>query len=168
MSYVCSECGKTHDGFPALAFKRPDYWLGLPAYKKFFGKSDDDRCRTPDGHYFVRAVLEIPVHNGPEPKLEYGLWASLSKKNFRRYAMTYGDADQSKLGPMFGWMSNEISDFPGSLNLKCYVQPRDEKLRPMLEIEPTDHPLSLAHHNGIAFELAQRIVHRGLNSGASD
>ena len=163
MSYICSVCGDEHEGFPALAFKRPDYWLGLSPFKTILGKADNDSCRTSDGHFFVRGVLEIPVLNGPEPKLDFGLWSTLSKANFRRYRKTFHDADQSKLGSMFGWVSNEINAFPGSTNQKCYVYPRDGRLRPLLEIEPSDHPLSLAYQNGITFELAQSIVHEALN-----
>jgi hypothetical protein len=160
MSFVCSVCGEEHDGLPALALGKPDYWLSLTPGQQEQGKIDANLCATFDDHYFVRGVLVIPITDGPEPTIEFGPWSSLSADNFKRYVATFEDEDQSKLGEMFGWLSNELYGFPGSLNLKCHVLPQDSNQRPLIELEPTDHPLALAQRNGISFERALQLVHR--------
>jgi hypothetical protein len=43
---------------------------------------------------FVRACLEIPIHGVSEPFL-WGVWVSLSQKNFDRYVTTYDHPDRS-------------------------------------------------------------------------
>jgi hypothetical protein len=163
MSYVCSVCGAEHDGLPALTFKSPDYWHALDEENRANGRCDSDVCvtRTPEEHFFVRCALVLPIKNGPERTLEFGVWSTLSRDNFMRYAETFNDADQSKLGPMFGWLSNEIAgDFAGAANLKCHIHPQDDRQRPIVELEPTNHPLALAQRDGITFEYAQHLVHR--------
>jgi len=144
---------------PAVGLKHPDYWLSLSDEKKAQGYCGGDMCWTADGHYFVKGILILPIVDQPNLTLEYSAWSSLSEANYDRYQETYSDADQSKLGGMFGWFSNSIQGFPGSLNLKCEVRPQDGTKRPLLDLEPTEHPLSLAQHNGIAFDEAQRLVH---------
>lgn len=163
MSFVCSVCGEEHDGLPALTFKSPDYWRALDEESRAAGRCDADFCvtRTPEENFFIRCVLVLPINDGPERTLEFGVWSTLSRENFMRYGETFSDSDQSKLGPMFGWFSNEMrGDFSGSFNLKCRVHPQDNRQRPMVELEPTDHPLAVAQREGITFEYAQRLMHK--------
>jgi hypothetical protein len=160
MSFTCSICGEEHEGLPALAFIDPDYWSMLSEEDRAKGECDADLCITHDGHYFVRCVLVIPINDGPEETLEYGVWSSLSESNFKRYVASFNDQDQSKLGVMFGWLSNEIpGELAGSGNLKCNVQPQDNRQRPQIELQPSDHPLARAQREGISFEQAQRLFH---------
>jgi len=162
MSYVCVVCGQEHDGLPALAFHRPDHWLALSAEQQAQGKCDNDLCMTPDGNFFVRGVLEIPIVDGPEPNIEFGVWTTLSEASFGQYVTSFSDLDQSKLGTLFGWFANEMrNEFAGSTNLKCNVRPQDNRQRPLIEIQqPSDHPLAIAQRDGITFEHAQRLVHQ--------
>ena len=160
MSFTCSVCGETHDGFPALAFIDPDHWSMLSDEQRAQGECDADLCMTPDGHYFVRCVLALPINDGPEGSLEYGVWSSLSETNFKRYIASFQDHDQSKLGVMFGWLSNEIpGELAGSGSLKCNVLPQDDRRRPLIELQASDHPLARGQREGISFEQAQRLYH---------
>lgn len=159
MSFVCSICGKAHEGLQAVAYLRPQYWLGLTPEQQSQGKIDQDLCATFDGHSFVRCALRLPLTDGPERTLEFGPWSSLSEKNFWRYVETFQDPEQSKIGDTFGWLSNEIKGFPASLNLSCRVEPQDNNQRPLILVDPSDHPLSVAQRAGISFEQALRIAH---------
>lgn len=159
MSFVCSVCGETHEGLAAWAYGRPDNWLGLSDSEKAEGKCSDDLCRTPHGHFFVRAVLELPLIGGPQPTFEFGVWGSLSAANFERYVDTFDDDDQSKLGPMFSYLSNEVRGFPDSFALKSNLLPQDHRKRPFVELEPTDHPLAIAQRVGIEFGKVLEIIH---------
>ena len=167
-SFVCSICGQTHQGLPAQTLMRPDPWLALTEEEKTKGACSDDLCYTPDRQYFIRCVLTLPLVGGPDPSFEFGLWSSLSEANFKRYYETFDDADQAKLGAMFGYLSNEIPGFEGSFALKVNVHPRNDRQRPWLELEPTDHPLSVAQRNGISFEKVLEIIHPELEAGSGD
>ena len=160
MNYACSICGEAHDNFPAWVIRAPDHWLGMSDEERALGKCDSDLCRTSDGHFFVRAVLVLPLIDGPQDTVEFGVWGSLSEKNFWRYVETFDDNDQSKLGWMFSYLSNEIGGFPGSLTLNANLHPRDNRLRPLMELEPTDHPLSVAQRGGVPYRRFLEIVHK--------
>ena len=159
LTHTCSVCGKTHEGLGAWAFKRPDHWLALSEEQRQEGKANDDLCETPDGHFFVRAVLLLPIVDGPEKTFEFGVWSTLAEQNFRRYCDSFDDDDQSKLGPMFGYLANEIRQFPGSLYLKASLHPQDARQRPVMELEPTDHPLPRAQAAGIRYADALSLIH---------
>lgn len=161
MSFICSVCGKEHDGeLPALAFLEPDYWHWLPQDQKNKGSITADDCVTPDGHFFIRCSLEIPIKERPNQPVSFGVWSTLSEQNYQRYADAFFDEHQSKLGKMFGWFSNEIGGkFAGSLNLKCQVVPQDDRQRPLIELEQTDHPLAVAQQEGIPFAHFLRLLH---------
>ena len=159
MSFVCSVCNSVHDGLPALGMRLPDYWRGLSEKERARGGCGSDLCRTSDGHFFVRAVLVLPMIDGPEASFEFGVWCSLSEVNFQRYSGSFDDNDQSKLGSMSSYLSNEIRHFPGSLSLRADLRPQDDRQRPLVELEPTDHPLAVAQHDGIRYQRVLEILH---------
>ena len=125
MSYVCSICGKAHDDLGAWALQKPDPWLGLSDEERAQGRCSSDLCETADGQFFVRSVLELPLTGGPEPTFEFGVWGALSEANFRRYVESFDDDDQSRLGPMFSYLSNELRGYPDSFALKANLHPQD-------------------------------------------
>ena len=157
-AWTCSACGETHTGLFDIAYDKPFPWSDsdnrisnadlLPGMTHFLA---DDFCVLEGEDYFVRCVLELPIL-GTDEAFGLGIWSSLSKKNFTLYVENFRDRDQGRLGPWFGWFSNRLSGYPDTLNLKCRVHPRDERQRPWVEMEPTDHPLSLDQRNGITLD----------------
>ena len=157
--YRCTKCEKVHEGLPAIAYDAP-----LPYYE--LCEDDrvnnamltDDLCGIDGEHWFVRAVLEIPIVGHAET-LEWGVWGSLSEANFNRYRETFDDDDQSKIGPMFSWFSSRLPGYPDTFNLRCRIVPRDDRQRPLIEFHPEDmHTLVLDHRNGISLERAIEFV----------
>jgi hypothetical protein len=157
--YRCTKCEKVHEGLPAIAFDAP-----LPYYQ--LSEEDrvenavltDDLCGIAGEHWFVRAVLEVPVI-GHREKLEWGVWGSLSEESFMLYRDSFEDDDQSRLGPMFSWFSSRLPEYPDTANLRCRVVPRDGRQRPLIEFPPDDeHALALDVRNGISLERAIAFV----------
>ena len=159
MSFACTHCGETHEGLPAWVAAKPDPWFGLTEDEQRRAKCDENLCDTRDGHFFVRAVLQLPLVEGPEPSFEFGVWGSLSEDNFKRYTENFQRRDRSKLGWMFSYLSNELPGFPGTRGLKAHLHPQDDLQRPLMELEPTDHPLAIAQREGIPFAKALEIIH---------
>ena len=158
-TFVCTICGTAHEGLPAMVSHHPDYWGHLADEQRAEGRLSEDLCKTADGLYFVRCVCILPLVGGPEPHVQLGVWGSLSEANFNRYVETFEDNDQSKLGEMTSWFSNEIVQFPGSRGLPAWVVPQDARQRPLIEIHESDHPLYWAQRNGIRYADALAIVH---------
>jgi hypothetical protein len=63
---------------------------------------------------------------------------------------------------MFSWLSNSISEYPDTLNLKMYAHTQIIGQYPKFELEPTDHPLSQEFHNGITPERVKEIMRNRL------
>jgi hypothetical protein len=158
--FVCPLCGRTHLCVPALVLVRPDAWWTLSKSERSKGAATDDACYIPEAGYFISGVLTLPLVDGPEPVTEFGVWASVSEDDFKRYYADVNEDDQSGLGPMPGALANELRGFPGSSGLKLTLRPRDGRRRPSAELEPSDHPLALAQREGVAFATVLDITHR--------
>ena len=115
-----------------------------------------DTCIIDDEDFFIRGVIEIPVHDYPET-FGFGVWVSQKRENFDTYMENF---DSSEIGPFFGWLCNSIGYYEEeTLLLKTMAHFRGEGLRPSIEVEPTEHPLAVDQHEGISLEKAWAIVH---------
>jgi hypothetical protein len=166
--FECSCCGEWHDGFPMdLAFDEPHYVAEVPIAERSARVIElgDFRVLQQDDatHYFIRGVLEIPLANSDD-LFCYGVWASLSEKSFELARAAY--AANEEAGPFFGWFSNRLPGYPETLGLKTHVHVR-AKVRAAIELEPTDHPLSLEQRNGIDLARVQAIVEGALHPSPS-
>ncbi len=155
--YKCSTCDGWHEGFPDVGYASPLYADEISEAersKRLFLTSD--LCVIDNEHFFIRCLLLLPVL-GTSEAFGWGVWSSLSKTNFLRYQEHY-DEDMSDWAPMFGYLSNKLPDYPDTLSLHLSVQPQAAGQRPLLTLEPTDHPLSVEQRDGIALEKVLRLV----------
>ena len=147
--------------FDLVAFA-PDFWEGPEDYEpnsslRMEGDFlSEDFCVLRGEHYFVRCVFDIPVH-GMEEKFGFGLWSTLSRRNFDLYVDGFDDGRYEDLGPWTGWFSNRIATFEDALNQPCWVHPQLDRQRPVISLEDDDHPLAIAQREGISAERVLEI-----------
>jgi hypothetical protein len=147
--FKCTVCGKEHEGLPDLAFDSPIYYGQLPEdERERRAVLTSDTCVIDEEDFFVRACLAIPI-KGKGALFVWGVWVSLSKHNFLRYAGFLGKDPPSDEGPYFGWLSNRLPNYPDTLNLKTHLLLQSGRRRPQVELEPTDHPLSAQQREGV-------------------
>lgn len=157
-AWVCGCCGEAHGGLFDLASWKPEFWPGAEEQQPNTNLSGathiltEDFCILEGEHHFVRAVLELPIIGAPGEVFGFGVWSTLSERNFRLYAQTFDSGEQDELGPWFGWFSNRLKGYPDTLNLKCQVRPRGGRQRPLIELDATDHPLAVEQQHGITFD----------------
>ena len=160
--FQCRTCGKWHEGLPLdYAYDAPYYWSdSLKSDPDCFLNSD--LCVIKGHDYFVRGLIEIPVIGSDQP-FRWGVWTSLSKKNFDKMVELWNDPKLLDEPPYFGWLSTSIDIYPQTLNLKVDVISRAITERPYIVLEPTDHPLAMEQRHGITMdrvrEIAERAVH---------
>jgi hypothetical protein len=156
MKFRCHTCGKMHDDLPDIGADKPDQWWSVPAKERSKRiKLTKDACVI-DDDYFIRGVIEIPIHDYPE-RFGFGVWVSQKKENFFKYRE---NPDTDKIGPFFGWLCTRIAYYEDSTSLlKTMAHFRTGNLRPTIELEPTDHPLAVDQRNGITLDKAWEIVH---------
>lgn len=156
--WTCPCCGEKHAGIFDLACDNPEFWQGDREKKPNSGARfsntilTEDFCILEGEHFFVRSVLNMPIIGRAGREFGYGIWVTLSKKNFDLYLDTFDAGEQGHLGPWFGWFSNRLKGYPDTLNLKCQVHPKDGRQRPSVELESTEHPLAVEQREGIAFD----------------
>lgn len=146
-----------HDDLPDLSFDRPGYAADVPEEElEDRVKLSEDLCIVDNEHYFIRGVLKIPIHDY-DYDLGFGVWVSQKKENFEAYLDNYHTPD---IGPFFGWLSNEFR-FGGqpTTSLKTMALFQGNGQRPLIELEESNHPLSVAQRNGISLDQAWEIVH---------
>ena len=153
-SFTCACCGRTVTELPDLAFAAPAHYDQIPEPERA-GRATlgPDFCVLDAEDYFIRVVLPIPLL-GTDRTFMWGVWTTLSEANFQRYVETFNDRDQSKLGGMFGWLSNRVPHYPETLSLQTTVWPQDGNQRPHLWINKAhaDHPLFREQREGMSPE----------------
>ncbi len=156
--YLCRSCGRTHDGLPfSYGSDAPAYWSsGFAADDRSI--LDQELCVIRAEHYFVRARLVIEVTDA-EDDFDWGVWVSLSRENFRRVYEMWESPDRAAEPPYFGWLSTELPAYPVStLNLRTNLHTMPPGERPLVELEPTGHPLAVEQRTGITVARVQEIA----------
>jgi hypothetical protein len=156
------------DGPPlAWHLEAPDLWSSLSSSeRKQRGRLSSDQCVIDNEHFFVRGLVEIPVLDGDGP-FAWGVWVSLSKVNFERTTALWHDPNRVNEPAYFGWFCNSIPGYPETLHLKTAVHSREVGLRPLIELEATDHPLSIEQRNGITAGRLRSIAEQMHHHNAS-
>jgi hypothetical protein len=157
MPYQCTHCGETHDDLPDIAADRPDHWWSVPEKdRKRKIQFTADTCVIDRRDYFIRGVLFLPIHDHERP-LGFGVWVSQKKENFMKYVR---NPNTDKIGPFFGWLCTNIRYYKDdTTSLKTMAHFFADNRRPMIELEPTEHPLAVDQREGITLEKAWEIVH---------
>jgi hypothetical protein len=159
-SFNCSGCGKIHEGSPSFAFEAPDPYLEQSDQVKEKGKLGSDLCFYEDEqgyHYFVRVIIELPIHGVSEPFM-WGVWVSLSEESYNHYVETYDEPDVSRI--YFGWLCNYLPYYENTYALATNVHPREGGDRPLLSLHESDHELYSDFVNGMSIQKAQEIAEK--------
>ena len=155
--WTCVACGDEHEGVFDLAAFAPDLWDGPEEYApnpelRMDGDFlSEDFCVVGGEHFFVRCVFEIPVH-GLDEKFGFGVWSTLSRRNFDIYVDGFDEARFADLGPWTGWFSNRIATFEDTLYQPCWVHPQLASQRPVISFHDEGHELAAAQRDGISAE----------------
>jgi hypothetical protein len=174
LRWKCGNCEEWHTG-PCLDFSYPSphYWLqeheeasrcanlsiaDIEVPTTFL---DEDYCAIEGHDFFVRGLIHLPII-GTAETFRWGVWGSLSKENFKRLLGSVEDRKRAEVPPMFSWLSNQIDEYPNTLNIKMYAHIQEPGLRPIFELERTDHPLSKEYYNGITAERVKEVMIRRL------
>jgi hypothetical protein len=166
-AFKCTCCGEIHEGSPSIAFRAPDYYACLSEEQKAsWGKLSSDFCtitKDENTDYFIRTILEVPIHGVDEPFL-WGVWVSVSKKSFDRCWETYENPIEGE--GYFGWVCNEIPGYPYPESRPADVIVQLDGQRPKVILhrgETEDDQLVIDQMNGISVAQAQQLAENALH-----
>ncbi len=158
MRFHCGVCGQDHDELPDIGADYPDHWFLVPeAERERRVEYCADACAVDGEAFYIRGVIRIPVHDHPEP-FGWGVWVSQKKENFGEYMKAF---DSAEIGPFFGWLSTSIAYYlpDATTHLKTKAHFQGNGLRPVIELEPSDHPLAAHQRDGVSLTTAWDFVH---------
>ena len=161
MKFTCSTCGAEHD-LDEISFSTnaPVQWDLLSDAERSRSILTGDQCEI-ESHegpsFYVRACLDIPIR-GTQRSFTWGVWCSLSEKSYREMSEHWEDVDRARLRPYFGWLCTKIPGYPDSVFLKTMVHQREVGVRPLVELEPSEHPFAVDQCDGIDEERLREMV----------
>lgn len=163
--FECRSCGETHRGLPAWHVQAPVQALAIaPPERAARVELTEDDCVIDQKEFYLKGLLEIPVH-GTSERFVWGIWLSVSAESYARFAQLFSDVRRPAGDQFFGWVCSELPEYPSTQLLKAQLHIREYPMRPWVELEPTNHPLSLDQRNGLtrrrAMELAKSLLHPG-------
>lgn len=163
--FHCARCGRRHDGLPfSYGTVAPASWReGLAGDPNSLLAGE--QCVVEGRHFYTRARIVLPVVDAAED-FEWGVWVSLSEPNYKRMCLLWTVPERVDEPPSFGWLSTELPYEPTTLNLKTRLHWQPVGVRPLVELEPTDHPLAVEQRTGITVARVQAIAERLLHPEA--
>ena len=150
----CSSCDEPHKGMFDLAADAPDHRPHEVQYEpnsaiRFDGDFlSEDFCVVGGEHFFVRCVLDIPIH-GLADKFGFGCWGTTKRENFDKYLESFDGGPLPEGAPYWSWLCNRVKPFDVTEPLGCLMHPRLERQRPLLAVDEPDHLLAIAQNEGI-------------------
>ncbi|MEV6212391.1 DUF2199 domain-containing protein [Kitasatospora sp. NPDC051914] len=163
----CTCCGEQHEGPPmSYAPVAPPVWKRRYALRRDCLLTED-LCVVKGEHFYVRGLIELPVLDAEET-FSWGVWVSLSAANFDRMQQLWDNPAREQEPPYFGWLTTELPYPEPTLLLKTHVHTQSVGSRPLIELEPTDHPLAVEQREGITMARVHEFAEMLLGSFAGD
>lgn len=157
-SFRCGRCNEVHQGVPSFNIGAPLHYYAIDKNERESRTVlTSDTCIIDGYAFYAKGFLEIPV-KGIDETLSFSAWVSLSAENFPKFDELWEVENASSNSPMFGWFSSDIFGFGDCINLKSNLIFQDNGWRPTIDLEPTQHPLSIACYEGIPEEKLVDIV----------
>lgn len=160
MTYTCSICRKQHEDWPAIAFDTP--FLDDEDKEKITELSSDFCVveHEDQTNRYIRAVMYQKVNDYCD-ELHYGVWVSLSEKNFNDYKANFNNDEHEAI--YFGYLCNSLPAYESTLSIHTNVELSKGGQRPEVIPHKADHSFVNDYYNGITVEEAQRRVREAVN-----
>jgi hypothetical protein len=152
-TYRCEACGEMHDLPPfSWTFAEPTGWAATrDPSTHLWGELFDEQAivHGPNGSgFYLRANLRLPVLDANE-NLTLVVWVSISDADFERAHQLWDDPHRVAEPPYFAQLCNRIPGYPDTWHLPAHVHTQPVGRRPLVELEPADHPLVADQKRGI-------------------
>ncbi|QDT59442.1 hypothetical protein SV7mr_19490 [Stieleria bergensis] len=156
--FHCATCGMWHDLPMEFGANAPTIYNNIPEDERESRcELTEDLCVIDDEFFFIRGCLELPVIGNDEPFI-WGVWASLSNDSLKRCHEIWEQEGRESEPPFFGWLSTSLPLYPETMSLKTQIHTRPVGQRPFVELEATDHPLSIEQRDGVTMDRVREIA----------
>jgi hypothetical protein len=162
--FQCSVCQLWHDTLPlSYSVKAPLAAQGIPEDELLRRVVFTvDQCIVDERNFYLRGRIPVPVLGQEQPFI-WGVWASVSQKDFIRTNELWKIAGRETEPAYLGRLNTQIPLYGDTLNLAVRVRTQVVGRRPHFEIIDPAHPLAIEQHEGISIqrvrEIAEEILH---------
>jgi hypothetical protein len=116
-------------------------------------------CVVDRKYFFARGHIELPVHGQSQP-FAWSVWCSVSEDSFARMMRDWNSPARVGAVPYFAWLYTSLPTYGAeTLHLKTLLHEREPGLVPLVELEESDHPLSVEQRVGIDMRRVHEIAH---------
>ena len=142
-----------------LGAPAPELWFSVPeAEREARAELSSDQCVIDGQHFFILGRILLPVVDGDD-SFVWLAWVSLSEANFMRSCELWESEGREAEPAFFGWLQSALPGYaPGTLSLKTNGQTMPLGQRPLITLEPTNHPLAVEQREGITMARVQQIA----------
>jgi hypothetical protein len=155
LRFTCSCCNADQRGLMDLVKKLPDPIFLIPENERAQRtKIGSDLCVLDSEHFFVRAVLYLPIREADDCFC-FGVWGTLAQNNFDTYYAEFENR-QPEFGPFFSWLCSSLPPYD-SWGLASDMIFLPGNRRPVIQLHEADHPLVAAQRDGISLEEVKQI-----------
>ena len=157
MSYRCQTCGEEHDELP-LVFggPAPATWARTPANVRSHELSElgSDQCMIAGRAFFVRACLDLPIADHPEP-FRWLVWIRVSVADMQDMAEHWETIGREATPPYEGELDSTLPGYEATLGLKVTLQTMPVGQRPQVFVADAEHLLGREQRTGLDWASAQ-------------
>ena len=149
-SYVCSSCGKEHEGLPTdWGFTLPDEAFELSFLQKYRRvRCNDDLCTLDESRHFVRGLLSLPFNYQPG-SFSWGVWIELDKATHDFYVEHFND-DVSAHARVPGTLANDLPGYGAGLGQHIEMEFQPGNARPLFYLQDSTNQLAIDQESGIS------------------
>ena len=134
-SFICSHCGKSHDGLPTdFGFTLPDEIFAMSKEERDAkAEWNTDICQMGERR-FIRGVLRIRFLDR-QGDFGWGVWVEVKRPVFDRYVELY-DHDASTEPPYTATLANQPPGYGAALGMNVKLQFGAKSQRPTVDFPP--------------------------------
>jgi hypothetical protein len=157
--YTCRCCGEYHLELPLhYVSPAPDAWFAVPEEERPARcLLSSDQCIIDDRRFFMVGNLEIPIL-GSDERFSWDVWVELSPQDFDRACELWEQEGRETEPPYPCRLATSLPGYPETIHLGAEVHTRSVGCRPLIELNPTDHPLLVEQRQGITWQRVQEIA----------
>lgn len=163
-SYRCNTCGELHEGLPfswgAVTPSRVDEIPEDERDRRI--RITSDQCIVDGSEFFILGRIEIPVVDS-DRSFYWLAWVLVSEVDFERISELWETQGRESEPPYPCRLGSNLPYEKSTINLAAKLMTSPVGDRPLVYLDPDEHPLAIEQRDGITTkrvqEIAEQLIH---------
>ncbi|MDN5201960.1 DUF2199 domain-containing protein [Fulvivirgaceae bacterium BMA10] len=162
--FYCVSCGLYHKDLPmAYESDGPEQYFQIPESQREM-RSDitQDTYVLDEKSFFIKGQIRIPVSDSKDD-FAWNVWIEITEDDFTREQEQWLEENRFLSEPYSGTLDTQLTCYPNTIGLNVKIRTQQVGIIPIVELEESNHPLSLEQEIGINKErvtdFAKKLVY---------